>query len=227
MRKYILSIPARQWLKLSALLLAIAAIVAVLFQTGLFRLFLEKDLLSEFLKPLGPYDFLGFIFLQVFQVLVAVLPGEATGILGGYLFGIFWGVVFSTIGLALGSALAFLLSKRFGRPLVDRLLGAETVERFTFALNHEGRYLVFLLFFLPGFPKDYLCYLFGLGHMSLWFFMAASTLGRFFGTILLTYGGSLLRQQRYLEFSLVVGVAILALIAALAYRDKVKAYFKS
>lgn len=116
-----------------------------------------------FLDSLGPLSFLGFIFLQVVQVVAAPIPGEVTGLLGGYLYGSLLGVILSTIGLTIGSYIAFALARTFGRPFVDRLVDRKTMSRFDYLLHHKGAFLVFLLFLIRGFPKDYLCYILGLG----------------------------------------------------------------
>ena len=151
------------------------------------------------------WSFAGFIFLQIVQVIAAPIPGEATGFLGGFLYGPFLGILLNTIGLTIGSVIAFQLSRTFGRPAVDRLVDPKTMSRFDFLLHHKGGFLVFLLFLLPGFPKDYLCYILGLGHLSLFEFTVIGATGRLLGTMMLTFGGSFLRQEKYMELSLLAG----------------------
>ena len=77
-----------------------------------------------------------------------------TGLIGGFLYGKFLGIVLSTIGLTLGSWAAFSLSRVFGRPLVETFVKKETVDRYDYLLHHKGAFLIFLLFLIPGFPKD-------------------------------------------------------------------------
>ncbi len=115
------------------------------------------------------------------------------------------GVVLSTIGLTIGSFLAFSLSRFFGRPLTERFVDAKTMERFDYLLHHKGAFLVFLLFLIPGFPKDYLCYILGLGHLTTLEFLSIATTGRLLGTMLLTLGGSFLRNHQYYRFFLLSG----------------------
>ncbi len=91
--------------------------------------------------------------------MAAPIPGEVTGFVGGIVFGTFWGIVYSTIGLTIGSFLAFILARRVGRPLVDKLVNPEIIKRYDYVMKHKGMFLAFLMFLMPGFPKDYLCYL--------------------------------------------------------------------
>jgi uncharacterized membrane protein YdjX (TVP38/TMEM64 family) len=206
-------------------LIAFLALSFTLYHLGLFHFFMNRQRLIAWIHSLGGWGFAGFILLQIVQVVAAPIPGEATGVLGGYLYGPVVGVFLSTIGLTLGSFLAFSLSRFFGRPLTDRFIDANTMHRFDYLLHHKGAFLVFLLFLIPGFPKDYLCYILGLGHLSSLEFLSIATTGRLLGTILLTLGGSLLRNRQYYRFFLLSGVAVVIVFLTIAYRDRLERFF--
>lgn len=159
-------------------------------------------------------------------MVAAPIPGEVTGLLGGYLYGPFLGVVLSTVGLTAGSYTAFALARIFGRPFVEKFVDKSTISRFDYLLHHKGAFLVFLLFLIPGFPKDYLCYILGLGHLSTIEFMVIGGTGRLFGTILLTLGGDYIRHHQYGRFSVLVGIALVIVFVAMAYRDKLERLFR-
>ncbi|MDI6728959.1 MAG: VTT domain-containing protein [Thermodesulfovibrionales bacterium] len=154
------------------------------------------------------------------------MPGEVTGLLGGFLYGPFLGVILSTTGLTIGSYIAFALARTFGRPFVDRFVDKAIMNRFDYLLHHKGAFLVFLLFLIPGFPKDYLCYILGLGHLSTMEFLVIGGTGRLFGTILLTLGGDYIRHHQYGRFSILVGIALIVVFIAMAYRDKLERLFR-
>ncbi|MBI5407959.1 MAG: TVP38/TMEM64 family protein [Nitrospirae bacterium] len=187
---------------------------------------MDRERVSAFLDSLGPLSFFGFILLQAVQVIAAPIPGEVTGFLGGFLYGTVLGLILSTIGLTIGSFFNFWLSKTFGRPFVDRFISKETIERYDYLLHHKGAFLVFLLFLIPGLPKDLLCYILGLGHLSVKEFLVISTVGRFAGTLLLTLGGSFIRHQQYYRFSMLLGVTIVIVFLAMAYKDKMERLFR-
>ncbi len=178
------------------------------------------------LDSLGPLSFIGFILLQAIQVVAAPIPGEVTGLLGGFLYGPLLGVFLSTIGLTIGSYIAFALSRVFGRPFVERFVDKNTMKRFDYLLHHKGAFLVFLLFLIPGFPKDYLCYILGLGHLTTAEFLVIGGTGRLFGTILLTLGGDYIRHHQYGRFSILIGIAIIVVLFTMAYRDKLDRLFR-
>jgi uncharacterized membrane protein YdjX (TVP38/TMEM64 family) len=214
------------WLKAAALLAAFGVIGLVLWQTGLVRFFLDQERLTRFIESLGVWGWVGFVALQAGQVVAAPIPGEATGLLGGYLYGPFLGIVLSTIGLTAGSLAAFALAHFFGRPLVERFVAAKTIERFDYLLGHRGSYLVLLLFMLPGFPKDYLCYILGLTHMKWPRFLVVAGLGRVFGTVLLTLGGTYLHEKEYGHLFILAGAAVVVVGLGLAYRDRMEQWFR-
>lgn len=217
----------RQTLPLLIVLVAFfVGLGSVLYFTGLLDLFLDRERLFAFIDAHRRYAILIFVAFQALQVVAAPIPGEVTGFVGGVLFGPYWGVVYSTIGLTLGSWLAFLLARALGRPLVERLVARETMRRYDYVMRHQGLFLAFLLFLLPGFPKDYLCYLLGLGHMSQRSFLLVSIPGRLLGTVLLTLGGAYFRDARWLALSVVVGVALLLVMLAMIYRDRLERLFR-
>ncbi len=187
---------------------------------------MDKERLQGFLHSLGPLSFIGFVFLQALQVVAAPVPGEVTGLIGGFLYGPSLGLLLSTLGLTLGSFLAFSLSKTFGRPFVDKFVSKTTLDKYDYLLHHKGAFLVFILFLIPGFPKDILCYVLGLGHLSKKDFLLISTVGRFSGTALLTFGGSFLRQHQYYRFSVLLGVAIVMVFLAMVYKEKLERLFR-
>lgn len=216
----------RVWLKLLVFLIVFAAISVALYQTDTVRFFLDKTRMMKFIESLGAWGFAGFIFLQIVQVVAAPFPGEATGFLGGFLYGPFLGTLLSTTGLTIGSLIAFSLSRTFGRPLTDRFVDKETMARFDYLLHHKGVFLVFLLFLIPGFPKDILCYILGLGHLTALEFLAIASTGRLFGTLLLTLSGHYLRDERYGLLFLISGIAIVVVILTIVYKDKIERKFR-
>ncbi len=213
-------------LKLLLAILIIALLTILIYQTDLVKFFLSKKRVVGFLESLGPWSFVGFILIQAFQVVAAPIPGDVTGFLGGYLYGPWLGILLSTIGLTIGSYLAFALSRVFGKPFVRKFVPPQALERFNFLLHHKGAFIIFLLFLLPGFPKDYLCYILGLGELSTVEFLLIGGGGRLFGTILLTLGGNYVRLHQYGRFGIVCGVALLLIFVVLAYRDKMDRSFR-
>src|SRR5271157_5718892 len=209
------------WLN-ALLLIVVTAVITLLFlKTDLAQFFMSRERLLMFIDSLGPWAAIGLIFLQAAQVIVAPIPGDAVNMVGGFLYGPFLGVALSTIGVTIGSYIAFALSRLFGRPFVERFVSKAIVERYDYLLHHKGAFIVFLLFLIPGSPKDYFCYILGLGHLSTFEFLIISGTGRLFGTILGTLGGDYIRRQQYGRLFVLAGIALIVVFFAMVFRDKI------
>ncbi|MBI3003767.1 MAG: TVP38/TMEM64 family protein, partial [candidate division NC10 bacterium] len=158
-----------------------------------------------------------FILIQAAQVVAAPIPGEVTGFLGGYFFGVLKGFIYSAIGLTLGSVLAFGLGHWLGQPFVRRLVKPETYERFAFLTETRGALVAFVLFLIPGFPKDYLSYLLGVSPMRFLPFLVVCALGRLPGTYLLSLQGDRVGGRAYLQGLIILtAVVVLCVVGYLA-----------
>ena len=186
----------------------------------------NSDKLSKFLQSLGPYSPAVFVLFQILQVAAAPFPGELTGVAGGYVYGETLGFVLSTLGLAIGSWIAFELASILGRPFVERFVSQDVLHKFDFLTTNTGATICFLLFLIPGFPKDYLCYLLGLSRMKLSTFLIVSIIGRIPGTYLLTIQGAKIRNQEYYEVVIFAVLSALILLVAYLYRNKIYHWIK-
>ena len=165
----------------------------------------------------GPVLFTGMVILQV---IVAVIPGEPLEIAAGYAFGAVEGTILCVLGTFIGGMLVFLLVRRFGVRAVEVFFPEEKLRRLRF-LHNERRLSrwVFLIFFLPGTPKDVLCYFVGLTPMPLRTWAVISAVARLPSIITSTAGGNALGMGNY-AFAIVVFAATLAVsgLGLLFYR---------
>ncbi|HYA39879.1 MAG TPA: VTT domain-containing protein [Syntrophobacteraceae bacterium] len=214
------------WLRLCALVLIVGGLSFFLYKFDFVDLFVSKQKMIAYLNSLGPWRSVGFAALQAIQVIIAPIPGEVTGILGGYLFGLINGLALSTVGLTIGSYVAFLLARVFGKPFVEKIVPQPIMQRFHYLVQHKGLFLVFLLFLIPGIPKDYFCYIFGLSAISTLEYLVLSTIGRLFGTILLTLEGSSLKYEHYWLFWTLAAVGVLSGLLAFIFRNSLERAFR-
>ena len=187
----------------------------------------SNQALINFIESFHPYDDLIFIIIQVFQVLVAgAIPAEISGFIGGYLYGPILGTIYSTIGLSIGSWLAFLLSRVYGLPLVKKLVSPSIMQKYDHFMEIRGPLVCFCFFLIPGFPKAALCYIIGLSKMNIWVFVGVSTVGRLFGTILLSLSGSSVRTMRFMILFIILGIIAIIYLLGYFYRDKIREMMK-
>ena len=166
---------------------------------------------------LAPVLFMGMVILQV---VVAVIPGEPLEIAAGYAFGALEGTVLCVLGTLIGGVLVFLLVRRFGAQAVEVFFDLEKFRSLRFFQDRRRlTFWVFLVFFLPGTPKDVLCYFVGLTDMRLRTWILVSAVARIPSIITSTVGGSALGMGEY-AFAAIAFLAALAIsgLGLLAYR---------
>lgn len=190
-----------------------------------YRYFFELKRLQSFIMSFGPFAVLVFIVLQALQVVAAPVPGEITGFVGGLLFGKVAGTIYSTAGLTLGSLLAFGIARRFGSAFVHKIVKKEYIDRFDYFVTHRGVYVAFILFLVPGFPKDSLCYLLGLTRLRLLDFLLMNLFGRFPGTLMLGLQGDAVRNKDYAAFWTLLLSSILLVVAMYVARNYLVVFF--
>jgi uncharacterized membrane protein YdjX (TVP38/TMEM64 family) len=150
----------------------------------------QSDNLRAEILSYGANAPLFFIAIQIFQVVFAPIPGEASGLVGGYLFGTWPCTLYSTIGLTVGSAIAFGGGRLLSSFFTAKFRHTKFYQRFNHLVSRGDYLMPFVLFIFPGFPKDSLCYLLGMSSMPLPVFMFLTTVGRMPGTLLLSANGA-------------------------------------
>lgn len=208
-------------LLLGLVLVIWAVMVDAPFISWLVRLYRDKHVLKETVAAWGWAAPMVFVAIQALQVIISPIPGEITGPVGGALFGTLWGLIYSTIGLTAGTLICFAIGRRWGEPLVRPWLSERHWDRMNFVIEAEGAILCFILYLIPGFPKDIVAYLFGISPMPFWVFAVVSTVGRVPGTWISSYFGAHVAEQQY-----VYAAAFIAAIAALClpiyyYRNRI------
>ena len=182
----------------------------------------DREKISAYIEGFGSAAPWVFMLVQILQVLLAPVPGEATGFIGGYLFGVTKGFLFSSIALSIGSVINFGVGRFLGKRYVRKVIPTKYLARFDMVAKREGALIVFMLFVFPGFPKDYLCLFLGLSALPFKIFLLMATLGRMPGTFILSLQGAMLFGQNYLI--LAIATAICSGIVLLGYRYRESFY---
>jgi uncharacterized membrane protein YdjX (TVP38/TMEM64 family) len=213
-------------LKLTFLLLLILTGAFLFYHYNLYSFFLSRRRIIAFIESFGPLSVLIFIGIQILQVIVAPIPGEISGFIGGYLYGPLLGTLYSTIGLTLGSWLAFSLAHWLGLPFVERVVNRKVIEKYDHFMQHRGTVIALILFLIPGFPKDALSYIIGLSHMKMTTFLVVSTVGRLFGTVMLSVSGSFASKDDYVSMVTLLLLSALVVLLAYLYHEEILVFIK-
>ena len=185
---------------LSGISIGVVALLALLLTWFLWRWLaaFSQEGLRDYIRSFGAASWLVFLALQFLQVFIALIPGELLESVAGFVFGPFWGTVLCYIGISLASSVVFFLTRRFGVKLVEIFISREKINQLRFLNTEKKRdLLIFLIFFIPGTPKDLLTYFAGLTNIRLGRFLLISMLARIPSVISSTFGGHLLGEGNF------------------------------
>ena len=213
-------------LKFLMLILIVAGIPAyiLIFQRDLLSQFRSYEDVILYMRSFKGISALVFVIAQILQVVISVLPGEVFEIAAGSLFGFPLGLLLTFIGVFLGSAAAYTIARFLGRDAVQMIVGESRMQEYMDKLNSERAYIiVFILYLLPGIPKDILCYLAGISNMRFKPFVVISSVARIPGLC-----GCLLFGTMYMEknYPFMIGIVIFAgiiLLICFIFRTRVMA----
>ncbi len=184
-------------------------LVAVFWGPLLWDLLSDQERFKAWIESYEEYAVLVFIATQIVQVILFFIPGEVTQFAGGYIFGTWLGLLLSYVGITLGAVTAFYLARFFEHAAIDLLVDRQTLRRFDrLVYGKSGFWPMFILFLIPGIPKDLLCYIAGLTPMHVVTFVIISTIGRFPGVLLSSIFGDGLAERNWTTVGLSTGIAL-------------------
>ena len=222
MQRPALTAKQKKQLIVAALIIFLLLSLAVGWFVGrpMIRFARQPELFREWVDARGLWGKIIYVGMCFLQVVVALIPGEPLEISGGYAFGGFWGSVLCLLGLFLGSVTVFALVRRFGQSIVEVFFPPEKLEKLHFLKSSPKRnFLFWLIFTVPGTPKDLLCYFAGLTDIRWGTWLLLCSVGRIPSMLTSTLGGSALGQQSYLFAAAVFGGTLaLSLLGILIYR---------
>lgn len=146
----------------------------------------------------GIWGKLLFIGLLILQVVVAFIPGEPFELAAGYAFGAVWGTILVWIGLALGTTIVFLFVRKVGIKAVKVFFPRERINSLKYLKDEKAlNAAAFVLFLIPGTPKDLLTYAAGLTKIRLLPWVVLTSVARIPSIVTSTISGNALGMQNY------------------------------
>ena len=181
-----------------------------------------KDMAAQYKKE----GVLIYIALQILQVVISIIPGQPLQITAGFMFGFFWALLFSLIGACLGTIITYHLGKWLGQDALHMFFGQERIARFVGQMNSKKAVtVVFLIYLVPGLPKDILSYAAGISDMKGRPFLLFSMVGRCPGMIASLLIGKEIYDGQYGGAIIVAAVAVFAFLLGVLFRKKLMAWF--
>ncbi len=184
--------------------LAIITIILIISTVLLFPYVLSlkeeanRIMLQEYINSKGIWGVFILLAIQVLQVVVALIPGEFVEIISGLLYGTVGGYLICTVGMLIGTAIIYYTVKVLGYSAINKKLGDGKLSKFKF-LNDASRVelLTFILFFIPGTPKDLLTYFMPFVKIKPSKFFFISTVARIPTIVSSTFAGRSISQGKW------------------------------
>ncbi len=152
--------------------------------------------------------------IQLLQIFVALIPGEPVELMLGYVWGPWLGTFTCLLGIFIGTLTIFLLVRKLGMKFVKKMVGTDDLTKYRFLSDkNKVELTVFLLFFIPGTPKDALTYIAPIAPINPIKYLVIATFARFPSIITSTLLGDSVAEGNYLMA--VIVFAITAIISVL------------
>lgn len=202
--------------------LALLVFATVRYGTEITRLARKPERLRVVLNSYGWKGILIFMLIQLVQVVAVAIPGEIVQLAGGYIYGTWLGTLYSLTGIIAGSVLIFLVAKLLGYPIVKIFVSQKNLEKFDFKMNNSKSELaMFVLFLIPGMPKDLLTYIAGLTPVKPLRFFVIITIGRLPALFASSYIGYSAGKGNYLIAVILSAAALVLFGAGVLFRDRI------
>ena len=157
------------------------------YYTGILQ---SKETLSAFIKQAGIWGPPLFIFLQILQTVVPIIPGALTSVAGVFIYGHIIGTIYNYVGIVIGCAIIFYLARTYGPAFVQSVVSKRTYDKYIGWLDEGNRFERFFIFMMiwPISPADFLCMLAALTKMTFKKYMIIIVLCKPITLVIYTYG---------------------------------------
>ena len=197
--------------------------IAVLVLIGIFFT-LDINKILEYAKsmPHGIKE-LFMILIVTLQIFIAFIPGEPIELAAGYMFGSVWGTIICLIGSFLGTIVVYYLVKTFGSKVINLMFKKEQIKKVEGLFEKKKNLMwIFILFLIPGTPKDVMTYLVSLTNIKLYRWLIVTTIGRIPSIITSTFITGSIREQNYLMAIIVGVITVFLVVFGFFYYKKLK-----
>lgn len=222
--------------RLAVCIVVCAVLMAALFFaisiTGFIKNITGKDALREFIESSDSYGVMVciFILLQFLQVVVLPIPSSVTVMAGAMLFGPWLCSLYSFIGILIGSIVAFAIGRLLGYRVVSWIVGKEELDKWLEKIKGKDYLILSIMFLLPLFPDDVLCFVAGLSSMTWPYFTVMIIITRALTITLSSLTFVSIPFNTWwglLCWALIVAAVVVLFWLVIKYSDKIDSFIKN
>lgn len=207
----------------------VMAIICLLLYKPFKHLLNSPETLKNQLNQLGNWGKLILVSIMAIQVVFVFLPGEVIEVASGFCYGTFEGMAICLFGAILGTIIIFWFVEKYGIKFVNKFFDQEKLNEISFLKNKKNiELIIFIIFFIPGTPKDILTYFAPFTRIKLSTFLLITTIARIPSIITSTIGGNALFNQNY-HFTITIFIitGIISILGLFAYKSYINKQHKN
>lgn len=190
--------------------IALAVMAVFVFPIVKYFIVTPQAQLREYVQEMDAWGYVAIYLFQVLQVVIAIIPGGVVQFVAGYAYTPWIGFAICMAGVYTGQLIIFRLVRRFGHNLVEAVSGGEKLKKWNFIRNEKKlELLTFILYVIPGSPKDLLCYIFPLSTISEQNFMVISIIARIPAALTSILAAGYIYEKDYVPAATIWGITML------------------
>lgn len=182
--------------------------------------------IQQYIESFGVYGVFVLFIVQVLQVVIAIIPGEAVEVLAGLLYGTFWGFVICEIGMLTGTIIIYYFVKKVGHNKIKKYEEQGKFTKYKILNDTQSlEMLVFVMFFIPGTPKDLLTYFIPFTKIEPKKFFIIVTIARAPSIVSSTFAGSSMGEGEWVQMVIAFVLIIITGLLGIKYNNQIVEYF--
>jgi uncharacterized membrane protein YdjX (TVP38/TMEM64 family) len=187
-----------------------------------------RERFSAWIARLGFKGIVILFGIQFLQIVIAIIPGEPIELLAGAAYGALGGLGICLTGCAAASFLIYITVRKFGAPLLFRFFKQESIDKFKFLQNRRKTALtIFILFLIPGTPKDTLTYIVPLSGFNVSSFILISAFARIPSILSSTMMGASAIRGNWLQLLVLFLITALLGIFGILFAERIMNFFRT
>jgi uncharacterized membrane protein YdjX (TVP38/TMEM64 family) len=200
----------------------IIIVISIIYTPVIIKLISNTEKFKDYILSFGSTGIFIYMCFQILHVIIIIIPGELIQIAGGYIYGVVPGTMYALLGMTLGIIIVFFTTRILGYSVIEFFVQKEKIDKFNFLINSpKSEIIMFILFLIPGFPKDALVYIAGLTPIKPLRFFFLCSVARFPGIVGSAYIGAKLGSKNYVPVIIVSIVAIVLFIFGVIFQEKI------
>lgn len=207
-----------------------AGVFYALCATELLGTINSVETLREVIGRAGGMAAIIYILFCFLQVVLLPVPGSVAVAVGVAMFGPWKCAIYSFIGIVTGSVLAFGIGRWIGYKAVCWIVGKESLDKWLEKLKGKDYLILSIMFLLPMFPDDLLCFVAGLSSMTWKYFIIMIIITRAISVVSTAYSFELIPFTTWwglLTWGVLVVLVVIAFWLVLKYSDRIDSFIKA